>query len=150
MSLKHNFQINSTIQHFIQKNSKKKYKIMYHATSEKNAKSILKNGFDLSKSKTFAFGRGINLTNSIQHLNHYLDKTNNTILVCLVKYNKLKYNPPYYKNIKSKECQEFLQKHGYTKPSFMKIPTNYDGFYYHDIFVMKKTSVKPFLSIKVI
>lgn len=131
MDLKH-FITNDKINNFINSKEKyKNYKIMYHITSFRNAKNILENGFDLKKIKSAAFGRGINLTNDIQHLKHYYSKFNkNTVIMCMVKYNKLKYNT-------SIEDEEFLKKHGYSKPKYMNIPKGYEGFYNHDIFVMK-------------
>jgi hypothetical protein len=151
---KSKFEINPTISHsfqdFLTKNKKRNYQIMYHITSQKNAKLILKNGFDLSKGKTFAFGRGINLTNDIKHLQHYSNKIINTIVLCIVKYNRLKHNPPYYKNRKSKESQEYLQKHGFTRPTYMNIPPTYDGFSYKsaNIYVLKEKLVYPLLLLK--
>jgi hypothetical protein len=126
--------VNSKINNFI--NSKriyKKYKIMYHITSSENAKKILQNGFDISKSRTFAFGKGINLTSNINYLKNYYNEKNNTIILCIVKYNKLKQN---FSDVKNKE---YLVKYGYTKPKYMSVPKGFDGFYADNsnIYVLK-------------
>lgn len=114
----------------------KHYKLMFHITSEKSAKNIMKNGVDISKSTRGAFGIGINLTNDIKHLSHYYDKkTSNTIIVCLVKYNKLKLNSSNINN------NEFFKKFGYSKPKYEYVPKGYEGFFFEkkkaNIFVFK-------------
>jgi len=144
MDLNH-FITNDKINNFINSKEKyKKYKIMYHLTTLDNAKSILKNGFDIKKSKSAAFGKGINLTDNIEHLKHYYSKLKkNTVIICLVKYNKLKFNTPI-------EDEEFLKKHGYTKPKYINVPKGYEGFYNDDIFVMKsKKYVHPICTINI-
>jgi len=116
----------------------KKYKILYHITTYKNAKNILKNGFNLSKSKKRAFGKGINLTDNYKHLFHYYNKKNvNTVVVSLVKYNKLIYNPPFYTSKDSNNSSKYFAKHGHTKPTYMIVPKGYEGFKYDSIYVMK-------------
>lgn len=134
------FIMNTKINSFINSKKYKKYKIMYHITSLKNAKNILKNGFDISKSciQSSAYGKGINLTDDINHLKHYYDKKYcNTIILCNVRYNKLKYNI-------SKYNEEHMKKYGCSKPRYMKVPQGYEGFYNGDIFVMKsKKYVNP-------
>ena len=95
------------VNNFINSNEKyKTYKIVYHITSSNNATQILKNGFDVKKATTMAFGRGINLSDDKKQLGHYYNKNNNnTIILCLIRYNNLKYNESnpnnkeYYKNM---------------------------------------------------
>jgi hypothetical protein len=145
MELK-NFIVNNKINNFINSNKKyKKYKMVYHITSLENSKNILKNGFDIKKSKTGAFGKGINLTDNIHHLKHYYSKNNkNTVILCIIKYNKLKYNTS---NINDKE---FFKKHGYSKPKYMYAPIGYEGLYNDDIYVMKnKKYVLPLCTINI-
>ena len=128
----------------------KNYKILYHVTKYKYAKNILENGFDISKSKNRAFGKGINLTDDILHLKHYINNEFNTIIICIVKYNKLKLNNPYYKNIDSIQSKKYIDKYGYSKPSYMYVPREYDGFYWKNIYVIKsKKLIYPLSLIKI-
>ena len=128
---------NKNINKFI--NSKyNNYKILYHITTYKNAINIIKNNFDIKKSITHAFGKGINMTDNIKHLSYYYNKNNvNTIVISLVKYNKLKYNPSYYNNIDSEKSKEYIEKYGFSRPKYLVIPKNYDGFINDDIYVIK-------------
>ncbi len=138
-----------SIENFMKRGKFRKFQIMYHITSSKNAKSILKNGFDLTLSKSFAFGRGVNLTPAIDHLKEYYSNQKNTVIVCMVKYNKLKYNSPYYNDFFSEESKAYFKKHEYSRPKYMNIPPGYDGFHWgREIRVMRKKLVKPLIAIK--
>ena len=135
--------INENINSFIS-SSYKHYKIMYHITSSTNAASIMKGGFDVTKSRTFAFGKGINLTSNKDHLERYRSNINNTVILCIIRYNKLKYNTS------DRSDRDFLKKHGYTKPRLLNVPKGYDGFRNRDIFVMKnKSNVFPICIIDI-
>jgi hypothetical protein len=126
------------INNFINKVRYKNYKIMYHLTSKKNALSILKNNFNIKLSKMSAFGKGVNLSPSKKHLQHYLLNNNdNYIVTVLVKYDKLKFNPPYNwkKSEKNKE-EDFFKKYGHSKPTYNKRPKGYEGMYWKSIFVI--------------
>jgi hypothetical protein len=134
--------INQNINKFMKKGEYENYKILYHITKLEYAKSILKNNFDVKKAKNCAFGIGINMSDDISHLKTYYDKKiNNTVVVSLVKYNKLLFNEPYYKDMHCEESQKYLEKHGYTKPTYLKCPKSYDGFIYNDIYVIRKSSL---------
>jgi hypothetical protein len=136
--------INQNINKFIKKGKYKNYKILYHITKLKYAKNILKNNFDVTKSKTCAFGKGINMTNDIKHLKNYYDeKKYNTVVISLVKYNKLLKNESYYKDINCEESQKYLKKYSFTRPKYLKSTKLYDGFYskYNNIYVIKKSSL---------
>ena len=139
MDLKY-FLENNKINSFI--NSKyKKYKIAYHITTFKNAQNILKNGFDVSKSKSFAFGKGINLTTDINHLKHYYYENTNIIILCIIRYNKLKYNTPLNDKEYLKKygigAEEYIKKYKSSNVRYMDVPKGYEGFYNDDIIVMK-------------
>jgi hypothetical protein len=138
------FIVNNKINNFINSKKYKKYKLMYHITTLENAKSILKNGFDVSKAYAMAFGKGINLTDDINELKHYYNKkTRNAIILCIVRYNKLKYNESTY-------TKEYYEKYGFSKPTHMNVPKGYDGFYNSDIFVMKsKKYVYPLCTLNI-
>jgi hypothetical protein len=120
---------------FLQKRYKH-YQIMYHLTSRKSAFSILKNNFDVKRSKQRAFGRGINLAIHKRHLHRYASKSqSNYLIVSLVRYQKLKYNPPYpFK--KTDDFMTYYNKHGYSRPTYMHTPKGYQGMYWGDICVM--------------
>lgn len=111
-------------------NNYKNYELVYHITSKKNADSILKNNFDISKTKQFAYGYGISFTTDKNHLNVY-NKMNkriyNYVVVSIINYDKLKYNPSSSEKTKL----------GYSKPRHFKIPKDYDGFYYNDMRVIE-------------
>jgi len=141
-----NIQYNKNIATFFSSTKKyKHYKIMFHITSQTNATNILKNGFDTSKSKRGAFGIGINLSNKINHLLNYCNKNCNTIIVCMVKYNKLK------KNLTNSENKEYFNQHEHSRPDYMYVPKKYDGFFTDfNIYVMRsKKNVCPLLSFKI-
>lgn len=143
-----NIQYNKNISTFFSSTKKyKHYKIMFHITSQTNANNILKNGFDISKSKRGAFGVGINLCNKINDVLNYCNKNCNTIIVCMVKYNKLK------KNSTNEKTMEYSNdnKYWYTKPEYTYVPKKYDGFFTNvDIYVMRsKKNVCPLLSFKI-
>jgi len=98
--------------------------IMYHITTKKNAQSIIKNGFDISLSKHGAFGLGINLSTDINHLKIYykMNKQNNYIITCTVKFNKKQ------RNISGKLITD---EHGnmYTKPKHLTPSKGFDILY---------------------
>lgn len=140
------------INYFINNKKYKNYKIMYHLTTKKNALSILKNNFNIKLSKARAFGKGINLTNNINHLKHYYSKNKyNCIIVCLVKYNKLKYNPPYtWKKSDSNKENDYYKKHHHSKPTYYNTPKGYEGMYWNNIFVLSnKKYIFPLLIEKI-
>jgi len=111
--------------------------MMYHLTTKENALSILEHNFDMKLSKMRAFGKGANLTTNKEHLMHYYSKTNNYIVVVLVKYNKLKYNPPYtWKKSEKKEKDEYFKTHNHSKPTLMTTPKDYEGMIYNDIIII--------------
>lgn len=95
---------------------------MFHITSQTNATNIIKNGFDTSKSKRGAFGIGINLSNKINHVLHYYNQNCNTIIVCMVKYNKLK------KNSTNNENKEYINQYEHSRPEYMYVPKNMMDF----------------------
>ncbi len=103
---------------------------MFHITTKENAEKILKEGFDPTRSRTKAFGEGVNFSNNLEELSTYQTKKVNCIIVSLVKYNKKKlntsdiYNPVIGKN-------EF-GKFGYSKPKYMHPPKGYDALYSGD------------------
>ena len=135
---------------FINSKKYKNYKILYHITTENNAKNILKNNFNIKKSKNHSFGIGINMTDNIKHLKYYQNKKLNSIIVCLVKYNKLKFNPTYYDNINCKESIDYIKKYGYSRPTYLKAPKNYNGFVNDDIYVIKNNKyIYPILYYKI-
>ena len=105
--------------------------IMYHITTKKNAQSIIKNGFDISLSKIGAFGLGINLTTDLNHLKIYynMNKQNNYIITCNVKFNKKQ------KNISGNAVIEDKNGYIYTKPKHI---TQSKGF---DILYNKETEI---------
>lgn len=125
---------------FIKKN-KKYFKILYHITSHKHAINILKNNFDINKSKYHAFGKGINFSDNLKHLRHYYSKNKNYVVVSLVKYNKLKYNTSYYNDINCNESMRYLKKHRFTRPLMIHPPSGYDGFINDDIYVIKSNKL---------
>ena len=132
-------------------NNFKTYKVMYHITTLENAKKILKNGFDVTRARLSAFGKGINLTDEIQNLKHYYDKKiKNTVILCIVGYNKLKHNSSYYSDLKSEKSKEYIKKYGHSKPKYMTVPNGYDGFSTNvGIYVMKnKKNVLPLCVIE--
>ncbi len=115
---------------------------MYHITTKENAVNILKTGFDPVKSRTKAFGEGVNFSNSIEHVLTYKTKTNNYIIVSLVKYNKKKLNSSDVQNPIIGENE--LGKFGYSKPKYMHPPKGYDALYAGDIFVIpNKNQIYP-------
>ena len=133
-------EINENIQNFIKSKSYRHYKIMYHITKHDRAKDIMKNGFDISLQKHFSLGRGINLTDEMEFLEKFSSDTYNTVIMCIVRYNKLKLNTSYPAD------RKFLETHGYTKPKYMNVPSGYDGFKAHisPIYVIKnKSNVHP-------
>ena len=141
-----NIQYNKNLATFFSSTKKYKYyKIMFHITSQTNANNIMKNGFDTSKSKRGAFGMGINLSNKINHLLNYCNTNCNTIMVCMVKYNKLK------KNSTNSENKEYFNQHEHSRPDYMYVPKKYDGFFTDfNIYVMRsKKNVCPLLSFKI-
>ncbi len=104
---------------------------MYHITSYENAKLILQNGFDVSKSHRGAFGLGINLSSDINHLRHYYNKDKtNYIIKCNVKFNKEKKN---YTQQNSKGNMKWVKNNKgvdiYTKPKYTKPPKGYNSLY---------------------
>lgn len=121
--------------HLIQKwlNYKCRYIItLYHATTKSAARSIIQNGFDISRSKRNAFGRGANFATNPKYLTHY---KKSTIITCLVRYNKKIPNPPF-KFTSHIEQQKYIAKHGHTKPTYMSPPPNSDLLYYNNIYVV--------------
>ena len=64
----------------------KHLEVMYHCTSKANAISILKNGFDPSKSRMKAFGAGVNFSTILEEVYRYKFAKTNYIIVSLVKY----------------------------------------------------------------
>lgn len=98
--------------------------IMYHITTKKNAESILKNGFDISLAKIGAFGLGINLTTDLKHLKIYnrMNKLNNYIITCSVKFNKKQ------RNISGKMITD-ENGYSYTKPKHITPSKGYDILY---------------------
>jgi len=141
-----NIQYNQNIAKFFSSTKKyKHYKIMFHITSQTNATNIIKNGFDTSKSKRGAFGIGINLSNKINHVLNYYNQNCNTIIVCMVKYNKLK------KNSTNNENKEYINQYEHSRPEYMYVPKKYDGFFTDfNIYVMRsKKNVCPLLSFKI-
>jgi hypothetical protein len=122
---------------------KAKYtKIMYHITSEKNAESILQNGFNINLSKRGAFGTGINLTTDINHLKHYYNNKINYVVICKVKYNKRKFNI---------SGPEMIDKYT-TKPKYDFPLKRYDALYVKgpEIYVISNTDqIYPVLITKI-
>lgn len=57
---------------------------------------------------------------------------------------QIKKNSSAY-TFESIKFNEYLEKHGYSKPKYMDVPKNYDGFYTdYNIYVMKSNNfVKP-------
>ena len=140
----------NNINTFINSKKYKNYKILYHITTEINAKKILKNNFNIKKSISHAFGKGINMTDNLEHLKYYKNKKINSIIVSLVKYNKLKLNKPYYNNINCKKSTEYIEKYGYSKPTYLTVPKNYNGFINDDIYVIKNNKyIFPILYYKI-
>lgn len=107
---------------------KPKEYIMYHITKNKYAKSIAKNGLDISRSKYRAFGKGVNLSNDITHLKRYKDILGNpkdaTIIVCQVYIGESHAN--YSDGGKDKE---YHKKYGHSKPKYMSPKKGYDSMY---------------------
>ncbi len=99
--------------------------IMYHITTKKNAKLIIKNGFDISLSKLGAFGLGINLTTDLNHLKIYynMNKQNNYIIMCNVKFNKKQ------RNISGNTLIEDENGNIYTKPKHITPSKGFDILY---------------------
>lgn len=130
--------INEKVSKFLASPKYKTYKVMYHITTNSNAKNIIKNGFDTSKAQCNAFGKGINLTDKLEDLKNYHDKTHTVVILCLVRYNKLLLNISTKKRV---TCNTG----SYSKPKYMNVPTGYDGFSTTgSIFVIKnKRNVHP-------
>jgi len=117
---------------------------MFHLTNLQNAKRILSEGFNPNLAKTGAFGLGINLSTTIEDLEIYSNNKNNILLTCLVKYNKKREN---FSNVTNKN---FFQKHGYTKPKFIKPPEGYDALFSENIYVIPhKEQVYPMMMSKI-
>jgi len=116
---------------------------MYHITSERNAKIILKEGFNINLSKRGAFGKGINLTTDINHLRHYYDKDiNNHVIVCKVKF---------YKKMLNTSGPEMIDEYT-TKPKYETPPKGYDVLYASgpEIYVIPNSEqVKPIYIAKI-
>jgi len=108
----------------------KHMEVMYHNTSKANAISILKNGFNPSKSRMKAFGAGVNFSTKVEDVYTYASKTNNYIIVSLVKYNKKKLN--------SSNPNEMVMEEdfGYSKPTYMHPPKGYNALHVDDIYVI--------------
>lgn len=111
----------------------KHMEVMYHNTSKASAISILKNGFDPSKSRSKAFGAGVNFSTNVEDVYTYASKTNNYIIVSLVKYNKKKENTT---NIHDMVIEEDF---GYSKPKYMHPPKGYNALYIDDIHVIPRS-----------
>jgi hypothetical protein len=105
--------------------------IMYHITTKKNAQSIIKNGFDISLANPGAFGTGINLTTDLNHLKiyHNMNKQNNYIITCSVKFNKKQ------RNVSGKTIMSDDNGKRYSKPKHI---TPSDGF---DILYNKENEI---------
>ena len=112
---------------------------MFHLTNLQNAKKILTEGFNPQLSKVGAFGLGINLSTTIEDLEHYFDENNNILLTCLVKFNKKKENF-------SKRNKNYWNKYHSTKPNFITPPPGFDALFSENIYVIpKKEQVYPIL-----
>jgi len=112
---------------------------LYHLTETSNVKSICKNGFDISLSRMRAFGKGINLANTISHLKHYYNmyknKNNNvSIIVCEVCVKKS------HENESDITADKFIEKYGYSKPKYMSPKKGYDSMYAGPIWIIPSSS----------
>jgi hypothetical protein len=105
--------------------------VMYHNTSKANAISILKNGFDPSKSRMKAFGAGVNFSTILEEVYRYNFAKTNYIIVSLVKYNKKKLNSSNPDDMVMEE-EDFA----YSKPTYMHPPKGYNALFYKDIHVI--------------
>jgi len=122
----------------------KHVEVMYHMTSKENAINIMKHGFDPSKSLQKAFGAGVNFSTEVEEVYRYASKTNNYIIVSLVKYNKKKLN--------SSNIDEMVIEgdFGYSKPKYMHPPKGYNALYAHDIYVIPTSEqIYPMYAYKV-
>lgn len=120
----------------------KNIEIMYHITTLENGKKIMKEGFDPTKSRTKAFGEGVNFTNNLDEVYTYKTKLNNFVIISLVKYNKKKLNSSNIENMVMGENE--YGKFGYSKPKYMHPPKGYDALYSGNIFVIpNKNQIYP-------
>ena len=125
--LKKNF--DNEILKFYNKNQNVKFKILYRISSVENALNIVENGFNSKYSKLRAFGKGINLTSTIDDLLYYVNmkKNNNNnfaIIVCKVVISKTHINDPANNNNKI-----FHNKYGYSKPTYMGIKKGFNAMH---------------------
>ena len=105
------------------------HKLMFHITNRKSAREIAKNGFDISKSKLMAFGRGVNLCKDLQgvikfHPMHASRKGLSTIIVCQVQIGKSHGNRSF-----DEQVVELPDGNIYSKPEFYKPKIGFDCMY---------------------
>jgi hypothetical protein len=109
--------------------SKTSRSLMYHLTTESNAKEILRNGFSFKNSKLRAFGKGVNLAPSIEEVVKYKilypsKRQTYSILVCEVLTGNSHGNHSDDNVVVRTKCGSF-----YSKPQFMKPKVGYDSMY---------------------
>ena len=51
------------------------------------------------------------------------------------------YNTSYYNDINSEQSKNYIKKPGFSRPKYLNIPKNYDGFINDDIYVIKKNKL---------
>lgn len=110
-----------------------KVRILFHLTNNNSGKLIAQNGFDVSRGKTKAYGKGIYFTDKIidlkRYLHHIHDKDESgsvTIMVCCVIIGKahLNYSDP--------SDLRYFEKYGYSRPKYMSPRKGYDSMYTKD------------------
>ena len=121
---------NREFQKLTKKREKKpQHKLMFHITNRFAAREIAKVGFDISKSKLKAFGRGVNLCSELSdvinfHHMHASKLGLSTIIVCQVQIGKSHANKSF-----DDQIVKLPDGNIYSKPEYYKPKKGFDSMY---------------------